>query len=215
MSQVFVVGFGKFGQLAIPKIQRRWPKARIWIVDQDPENLTLARDIRAVKVLEDGGDFLWKYRDLLHPRDWIIPAVPFHLAGFWLHRTLAREKKVRKIRPPRRLGTGLPFSLYLKQDLYVSLADFECPENCPSPRGICFRTREKRPHRLGEILSSRPLIAGRLKVLESEQLGPGLGGYTFEALESSLEGIPQGDPPVFLATTCPCHGVITGLNWKK
>ncbi len=160
MNRVFVVGFGKFGQMAIPKIQQRWPLAKIWIIDQSPENLAQGRDMAAIKVLEEGGAFLWEFQDRLRSGDWIIPAVPFHLAGDWLRRILGREHPVRRIKPPKMLGAGLPFLLRLKSDLYVSLADFECPENCPSPRGFCFRTREKRTLRLWEILASRTLTRG-------------------------------------------------------
>ena len=214
MNQVFVVGFGKFGQLAIPKIQKRWPRARIWIIDQDPGNLARGRDIPAVKVLDEGERFLWEFQDRLQPPDWIIPAVPFHLAGNWLKRVLAQEHPVRKLKPPRSLGAGLPFSLYLKTDLFVSLADFVCPENCPSPRGLCFRTREKRPQRLWEILALRTPAKGALHIIPSHQLAPGLGGYRFEDLLQLNEMVRTMAPPVYLATACPCHGVITGLSWK-
>lgn len=214
MNRVFVVGFGKFGQLAIPKIQQRWPRAKIWIIDQDPENLAQGRDMAAIKVLEEGGAFLWEFQDRLRPGDWIIPAVPFHLAGDWLRRILGREHPVRRIKPPKMLGAGLPFLLHLKSDLYVSLADFECPENCPSPRGFCFRTREKRTLRLWEILASRTPTRGTLHIIQSRQLAPGLGGYRFEDLRKLHEMSRRLEPPVYLATACPCHGVISGLTWK-
>ena len=214
MNRVFVVGFGKFGQLAIPRIQQRWPRAKIWIIDQSPENLAQGRDMTAIKVLEEGGAFLWEFQDRLRPGDWIIPAVPVHLAGEWLRRILGREQPVRTIKPPRMLGAGLPFSLYLKVDLYVSLADFECPENCPSPRGFCFRTREKRTLRLWKILASRAPTRGTLHIIQSRQLAPGLGGYRFEDLRKLHEMSRRWDPPVYLATACPCHGVISGLTWK-
>ncbi|MBI5582491.1 MAG: hypothetical protein HY892_01575 [Deltaproteobacteria bacterium] len=214
MNQIFVVGFGKFGQLAIPKIQKRWPRARIWIIDRDPLNLARGREFPGIKVLEDGEKFLWEFQDRLQPGDWIIPAVPLHLAGDWLRRVLGREYSVRKIKPPPALGAGLPFSLYLKNDLFVSLADFECPENCPSPRGFCFRTREKRPHRLGEILAQCNSAKGPLHIIQSHQLAPGLGGYRFEDLRKLNQMTRLTAPPVYLATACPCHGVITGLTWK-
>ena len=214
MKRIFVVGFGKFGQLAIPKIQKRWPRSDIWIIDQDPENLAQGRDTAAVKVLEEGGAFLWEFQDRFRPGDWIIPAVPFHLAGDWFRRILAREHSVRKTKAPGLLGAGLPFSLHIKSDLYVSLADFECPENCPSPRGFCFRTREKRPHRLWELLGTRVPARGTLHIIQSRQLAPGLGGYRFEDLRKLKDLSPRLIPPVYLATACPCHGVISGFTWK-
>jgi hypothetical protein len=213
LSQVFIVGFGKFGQLALPKINKRWPEARIWIVDPVPERLTRRGKFSAIRVLDKGEDFLWKHQDHLAPEDWIIPAVPFHLAGDWVKRVLSRNGAVRKIKPPRNLGQGLPFTLYLQKDFYVSLSDFVCPENCPSPQGICFKTRDPRPRRLREILATQPLPRGSLEILESHQLAPGLGGFTFGELKRIGEILLRTDPPLFLATACPCHGVISGFTW--
>jgi hypothetical protein len=96
----------------------------------------------------------------------------------------------------------------------VSLADFKCPENCPSPRGFCFRTREERPLRLWEILGTRVPDRGTLHIIQSRQLAPGLGGYRFEDLWKLRDLSPRLVPPVYLATACPCHGVISGFTWK-
>lgn len=214
MIRVWVIGYGKFGRLAVPRIRARWPRAVIWIVEQDPVKLAAGPFMPGMRVLAKGADFLWEFQDLLQPRDWIIPAIPVHLAGEWLARVLGRKHPVRKIGPPKGLGAGLPFTLYLRKDLYVSLADYACPEDCPSPRGYCFHTREKRPHRLWEILDSRFPAKGRLEVIRSRQLAPGLGGYRFEDLQQ-LNGLSERlAPPVYLATACPCHGVITGLTWR-
>jgi hypothetical protein len=213
LSQVFIVGFGKFGQLALTKISRRWPEARIWILDPAPEHLTQGKKLSAIRVLDKGEDFLWKNQDHLAPDDWIIPAVPFHLAGDWVKRVLSRNLAVRKIKPPRNLGKGLSFALYLQKDFYVSLADFVCPEHCPSPQGFCFKTREPRPQRLREILAAQPLSRGTLEIIESHQLAPGLGGFTFGELKLTGEILLRTDPPLFLATACPCHGVISGFTW--
>jgi hypothetical protein len=213
LSQVFVIGFGKFGQLALPKITRKWPEARIWIVDPTPEHLTQRGKFSAIRVLDKGEDFLWEHQDHLEPEDWIIPAVPFHLVGDWVKRVLSRRGVVRKIKPPGNLGKGLPFTLYRNKDLYVSLADFVCPENCPAPRGFCFKTREPRSLRLPEILSRQPLSRGTLEVIESHQLAPGLGGLTFGELKRTGEMLLRIDPPLFIATACSCHGVISGFTW--
>jgi hypothetical protein len=214
MSQVFIVGFGKFGQLALPKISKKWPEARIWIIDPAPENLVQCRKTPAIRVLDKGEDFLWNHREQLENSDWIIPAVPFHFAGAWVRRLLTRSLRVRKIAPPQLLGKDLPFTLYLKKDLYVSLADFTCPENCPSPQGFCFQTRVPRPQRLWEMLASRPVNRGSLQILESHQLAPGLGGFTFGELKRIEKNCFRSDPPLFLATACPCHGVISGFRWQ-
>jgi hypothetical protein len=104
-------------------------------------------------------------------------------------------------------------ALYLKKDCYLSLADFVCPENCPSPRGICYKTREARPRRLREILASRTPARGTLEIMESRQLAPGLGGFTFGEMKRIEGMLPRIDPPLFLATACTCHGVISGFTW--
>jgi hypothetical protein len=213
MSQIFIVGFGKFGQLALPKIRKKWPEARIWIIDPAPENLIQGQKIPAIRVLDKGEDFIWSVRDHLEDTDWIIPAVPFHLAGDWLRRLLARNLRVRPIKPPKELGRGLPLALYLKKDCYLSLADFVCPENCPSPQGVCYQTRKSRPQRLSEILASRRLARGTLEILESHQLAPGLGGFTFGQMKRIEGKLLRIDPPLFLATACTCHGVVSGFTW--
>ena len=213
MIQVFIVGFGKFGQLALPKISQRWPEARIWIMDPAPEHLTQCGKFSAIRVLDKGEDFLWEHQDHLAPEDWIIPAVPLHLAGDWAKRVLSRNLAVRTIKPPKSLGRGLPFTLYLQKDFYISLADFVCPEHCPSPPGFCSKTRDPRPHRLREILVTQPLSRGTLEIIESHQLAPGLGGFTFGELKRTGEIILRTEPPLFLATACPCHGVISGFTW--
>lgn len=213
MRRVLVVGFGKFGQPALPKIRRRWPKTGIWIIDKDPAHLTAALEIPAVRVLQDGVDFLWEQREQLEDGDWIIPTVPLHLAGEWLRRILIQNQSVRKITPPAQLGEGLPWALRSKKNLYVSFADFECPENCPSPKGFCFYTREKRPHRLGDVLAGRSVAQGTLHIIPSRQLAPGLGGFQFEKLHKLESLVHTWKPPVYLATACPCHGVITGFTW--
>jgi hypothetical protein len=213
MNQVFIVGFGKFGQLALPKINRKWPDARIWIIDPDPEHLIQCRKIPAIRVLDKGEDFIWNHQEHLQASDWIIPAVPFHLAGEWVRRLLTRSRTVKKIPPPRAIGKDLPFTLSLKKDLYVSLAAFVCPENCPSPPGICFRTREPRPQRLWEILALRPVPRGSLQIIESRQLAPGLGGFTFAELKRIEKNLHRSGPPLFLATACSCHGVVSGFRW--
>jgi hypothetical protein len=213
LIQVFIVGFGKFGQLALPKISQRWPEARIWIIDPAPEHLTQCGKFSAIRVLDKGEDFLWEHQDHLAPEDWIIPAVPLHLAGDWAKRVLSRNLAVRTIKPPKSLGRGLPFNLYLQKDFYISLADFVCPEHCPSPPGFCSKTRDPRPHRLREILVTQPLSRGTLEIIESHQLAPGLGGFTFGELKRTGEILLRTDPPLFLATACPCHGVISGFTW--
>lgn len=213
MSRVLVVGFGKFGQPALPKIRRRWPKAGIWIIDRDPGNLTSGPEIAGVRVLQDGAAFLWEHRKRLDPGDWIIPAVPFHLAGDWLRRALVRYRPIRKIQPPRWLGAGLPFSLVQQKDLYLSLADFKCPENCPAPKGTCFRTGEKRPRTLAAVLADRPIDRGTLRLLHSRQLAPGLGGFRFAELQQLEHWAQSVKSPVYLATICTCHGVVTGFSW--
>ena len=84
MTQVFIVGFGKFGKKALDRVTSLWGKARVWIIDQSPEALGSKKNLPGIRVLADGPQFLTKYQDWIKDEDWVIPALPVHLAWKWL-----------------------------------------------------------------------------------------------------------------------------------
>jgi hypothetical protein len=199
--------------MALSRLKRRWPQARFWIIDRDPAPLLLDAPQGETRLLGEAVAFFYRFGEAFHDRDWIIPAVPVHLAFDWLVGELSKEKKTRFLQPPRCLGEDLPCSQSVRKGLYLSQASFQCPDNCPSPLSHCFVTKEKRTLPLWKLLSKRELERGKMAVIESRQLAPGVGGYTFQALKKLKQQVSQASPPFFIGTACRCHGVVHGLTW--
>jgi len=145
--------------------------------------------------------------------DYIIPAVPFHLAFEFVLSQLkplgGKREKVPDL-------TGLPNPMRGKGgDLYASFADFLCPEDCPEPPRHCTVTREKRGKSLYKILED---LRGPFesKVIRSKQLGLGVGGYLSEDLLKIVMEIKKAgasDRLILIGTACRCHSVTSALSF--
>lgn len=192
-----------------------WGRSRIWIIDHSPEALDQKKSLPGIRVLADGPQFLTKYQDWIKDGDWIIPSLPMHLAWKWLDLNLKTAYRPEAVSPPLEFGTGLPYSEFLGEGLFVSYASFVCPENCPSPVHRCFKTKEKRAVPLWKFITDRRGPYGTLGVIESRQLGPGVGGFPFKELRRIGSEALGSRPPFFVATACRCHGVIHGLTWQN
>jgi len=48
-------------------------------------------------------------------------------------------------------------------------------------------------------------------VIQSHQLGPGIGGYRPAMLFELLERVKQAGSALLVSTACRCHGVVTGM----
>ena len=169
--------------MALSRLKRCWPQARYWIIDCDPAPLLLDVPHGETRVLGEATSFFSRFGEAFRDRDWIIPAVPVHLAFDWLRGELSKEKKIKILQPPKSLGENLPYSQPFRKGLYLSQASFQCPDNCPAPLSHCFVTKEKRPFPLWKLLSQGEVERGEMAVIESRQLAPGVGGYTFQALK--------------------------------
>jgi hypothetical protein len=97
----------------------------------------------------------------------------------------------------------------------MSIADFECPENCPEPAGKCTHTGKPRPYRVYEKLAGIEYGGCRSIVVQSHQLSPGVGGFKPKALFQALEAVAVAERPVLLSTACTCHGVMHAFEVKK
>jgi hypothetical protein len=212
LKQVFVVGFGKFGKQAVERLSSRWGKFRLWIVDHSPEVLGHKDSLPGIGVLADGPQFLTQYQDRIRDDDWIIPALPVHLAWKWLDLNLRALHRPRNVPPPKTFGSGLPYRQFFDQGLFLSYASFLCPDNCPAPIGHCYKTKEKRPVPLWQFITDRG-DPKRFGIIESRQLAPGVGGYPFWELRRIRTQAISIAPPFFVATACRCHGVVHGLTW--
>jgi hypothetical protein len=150
-------------------------------------------------------------RNLIGPRypHWIVPAIPVHVAYEWIRAKLAAAKKLTRIPVPPVLIGKVPHPIKGRVgQLYISIADFKCPDNCPEPVDICSHTGKPRPMILHEFLKSMRLKGFQSIVIRSHQLAPGVGGYKPGQLFEALKEVETARTPVLLSTACRCHGVM-------
>lgn len=212
MKRVFIIGFGKFGRRALEQLSQRTPRPQLWLIDLRPEAFFETEETKGevVQVVEDGPTFLYAFQEELQDNDWIVPALPVHLAWEWLKRVLGPQGK--PAQPPT-IAATFPFHRHIGFGRYLSYADFLCPVECPAPAGYCYQTGKKRPQPLWKVLAKERVGAKGIEVVVSRQLAPGLGGYPFAALRGLKRLLEKSDPPFYLATACRCHGVIHAINW--
>ena len=107
----------------------------------------------------------------------------------------------------------LPNPLFGKSgDVYVSYADFLCPDNCPEPKDHCFVTGKPRGTFMFDRLSRLSFPGFSSLNIRSHQLAPGVGGYRPESLFALLEKVRQAENDLVVSTACRCHGVLTGMR---
>jgi len=212
-----IIGCGRFGSRAAEEILRSSPLSEITVVDKSTKALRKVRTLLVRTAVGDGRSFLNRSLSDGLSADFIIPAVPFHFVfEFILGRLKALGARRRKV-PAL---AGLPNPIAGKTgDLYTSFADFLCPEDCPEPAGRCSVTGKRRPKPLYEMLRQ---LQGFLesRVIRSEQLGPGVGGFRLEGLLSLTKEIEErmtSEPSglILISTACRCHGVTSALSWKR
>lgn len=144
--------------------------------------------------------------------DWIIPALPVHLAAEWCRVRLGPEKASRIEIPAQCLGL-LPNPMRGESgDVYVSHATFVCPDDCPEPAQMCTATGEPRKPNLYDILLNSRFPGFHSQVIRSRQLGPGVGGYRPRQLFDLLDQLENMHGDILVSTACRCHGVITGIK---
>lgn len=208
-----IAGCGHFGRQAALKLLRKDPQSRITVVDQNEKSLAKLSRFPIKTVVCDGQSFLRPFLLSGEPVDYIIPAVPYHLAFEYILFCLKPLGAKRTELPSL---PGLPSPTQGKTgNLYTSLADFLCPDNCPEPPQYCSVTRKKRSKPLFEILSE---LKGPFdsNVIRSRQLGLGVGGIQPEALVNRMERIKKrrgSNRPFLISTACRCHGVTSALSF--
>ncbi len=209
----FIIGCGHFGSRAVEKLLRKNSRPKITVVDREKKAIQKISSLPVEAKVGEGVSYL--HQSLLKGRvfDYIIPAVPLHLAFEFLLFTLKPYGvKKRKVSLP----PGLPNAVIGKTgDLYTSLADFLCPEDCSEPSQFCTVTGKRRPKPLYKILTD---LRGPFesRVIRSQQLGLGVGGFKPEALMDLAEAIKKRRDPdrlILISTACRCHGVTSALSF--
>jgi hypothetical protein len=206
-----IIGCGHFGSRAAEKLLRKDPLSKIVVVDKIKESIKKICHLAVETAVGDGISYLNQFLSQGRRADYIIPAVPFHLAfEFILSRLKPLGGKKNKL-PPL---SGLPNPMIGKTgDLYTSLADFICSEGCPEPTQYCTITKKRRLKPLYRILNELE-GAFESKAIRSYQLAPGVGGFPPKALLDLLEDIKRKKGrSILVSTASRCHGVTSALSF--
>ncbi len=189
------------------------PHANIIVVDESKRALRKVSSLSIETAANEGRSYLEQFFSEGRVVDYIIPAVPFHLAFEFI---LSRLKPLGAKRKKTPSLSGLPNLMKGKTgDLYTSLPDFLCPENCPEPAQYCTATKKRRPKPLYKILND---LEGDFesRVIRSQQLAPGVGGFKPGALLHLSDNIKKRtklDRIILLSTASRCHGVTSALSF--
>lgn len=210
-KMIWIIGLGQVGLHAVRYLSKKNKKLRFVLVDPVEARLSLAEGSNKGLVPDEGVSFLEKNLTSNATPDWIIPAVPVHLAAEWCLAKL-KSKGFRRIKLPAEIKPLLPNPMQGDNgDIYVSHADFKCPGNCDEPFNICTVTQKPRKRNMFEVLTDINLPAFQSLVIRSRQLGPGIGGYRPSSLFELLEQVKQTSSSLLIGTACRCHGVVTGV----
>jgi hypothetical protein len=211
MREIWIIGVGQFGWLAVQTLANEHPHAHLVLVDPVESNLLRAAGPNRSLEVTDGVAYTEKnLTSAVDGPDWIIPALPIHLAAEWCLRR--QGPRLRRYAVPNAIDAHIPNPVRsLDANVYTSHAVFRCPENCSEPANVCSVTAQPRKRNMYEILGDLQMPSFETLVVRSHQLGPGIGGYRPEqllALNRRLDKVRGG---ILLSTACRCHGVITGL----
>jgi len=208
-----IIGCGYFGSRAAKKLFQKNPDSKITVVDKNRKALQKVSRLPIQTVACDGILYLNQFLSEGRKVDYIIPALPLHLAFEFILSQLkpwgAKRERIPDI-------SGLPNPVTGKTgDLYTSFANFLCSEDCPEPAQYCTITKKRRPKPLYRILND---LEGPFesRVIRSQQLGPGIGGFQPEVLLDLLEDIKKkrnSDRLILISTASRCHGVTSGLSF--
>jgi len=213
MKTVWIIGAGQFGEKAAVRLRLKYPEAAIIVVDQDRSALDRAEGVATAVEVGDGAVYLAEHLTVSEEPDWIVAAVPVHLAFEWLCKRLSPAYRIEKLAVPETLTQKLG-CVFKGEDgrVYTSLADFICPNNCPEPADLCFVTGKPRPIDLYQELSTVDPLQMTPVIVRSRQLSPGVGGYRPGDLFDALRKVEACHGPVLLGTACRCHSVLDAFR---
>jgi hypothetical protein len=216
MERFRIIGFGKVGHRAFRRLHQRFPDADITIVE--PRYAGPPEDLGSVHWhAGDGVAFLLKHHlvDTEGASPWIVPALPRHLAYEWMAARLKEGGLLTAVAVPETVVSQLPNPFKgAEGQVYMSNADFICPEDCSEPKTNCTVTGQPRPYRLYEYLAGIQLEGYRSLVVRSFQLAPGVGGYRGKQLTDLLKTVRSHPGKYLLSTASKCHGVMHAFETK-
>ena len=208
-----IIGCGHFGSRAAEKLFQKDFRSKIIVVDKSKKALQNISRLPIETIISDGIFYLSQFLSEGRETNYIIPAVPLHLAFEFILSQLKPLGAKRNRIPPI---SGLPNPVSGKAgDLYTSLANFLCSEDCTEPAQYCTLTKKRRPEPLYSILNDLE-GAFESRVIRSQQLGPGIGGFRPRALLNLLEDIKSkknSGRSILVSTASRCHGVTSALSF--
>jgi hypothetical protein len=212
MSFIWIIGMGRFGQHAVRYLSKKNRDARFVLVDQNAANLAPVQGPNIEIVHGDGVVFLEHNLQTDGQPDWIVPALPIHLAAQWCF-AKQTSTRFRPIALPDDIKTGLPNPMEGESgDIYITHADFRCPDHCVEPHDICTVTQKPRKANMFDLLDGMTCPAFQSLVIRTIQLGPGVGGYRPAMLFKLLKQVREARSNLLISTACRCHGVVTAWN---
>ncbi len=207
IETVWIIGAGRFGRLAVNRLRGKF---HMVIVDTDESRLCTMKGTNRILVQSDGVQYLVDNLDLMADVSWIIPSIPVHLAWEWCRRR-SGQTQIKAQELPDKIMSLLPHPMRGKSShIYVSHADFICPDNCNEPDLFCTHTKKPRQQNMYQLLESLSFETFKPLVLKSRQLAPGVGGYRPKDLYSLSGKIDRVKGSLLICTACRCHGAITG-----
>uniref|UniRef100_A0A7C3Z927 RCK N-terminal domain-containing protein n=1 Tax=Desulfobacca acetoxidans TaxID=60893 RepID=A0A7C3Z927_9BACT len=215
MAWYLILGAGKFGRLAQQRLAAEDHKARFVIVDRRPKAAAALPSRPGAETVEaDAIRYLVAHLSPESSWDWLIPAVPVHVAYGWLLEGPLAGQGWETAPVPEDLAGLAALALRGAQgELYLSRAQHRCPADCAEPP-VCPVTGEERDKPLFDKLreASRPGLP--VLVVASRQLAPGVGGYAPRKLLELAAAAAGAGERFLVATACRCHGVVHGLQRK-
>jgi len=86
---------------------------------------------------------------------WIVPAVPVHVACLWIMKRLGGEGDVQPLEVPAAVDEQVPNPYRVATGaVYASFATFRCPDACSEPEDLCTHTGQPRPGNLYDRLAA-------------------------------------------------------------
>jgi hypothetical protein len=200
---------------AAEALRKRSPETRITVVDSDKNALKEAGDLGFETAPMDAISFLLLNEKRMAPEDWIVPAVPIHVAYEWVRQKLRREAAFTELAVPEEVVAALPNPSRGEQgQVFATNAEFTCPDDCPEPEEICTVTGQPRPQVLCTKLSSLQAPGFRSVGIVSAQMAPGVGGFQLVAFRHAMTEITAEPGKILFSTACKCHGVLHAFSWE-
>ncbi len=213
LRKIWILGAGKFGRLTLESIRHHLPEVEITLVDKRSMEI----DIRGITFFcEDGVSWLAENMGEDNSPDMVIPAIPVHMVAEWLKIKNIRSYNIASVSFPKHLLTRLPHPIQNGDNqVYVSHADFLCPDNCGEPELFCTYTGEERGEDMFRLLENFNDKECTSFVVRSYQLYPGVGGIYPEDMWNLLESVHNSpNRPLLISTACRCHGVVDSLQFE-